>query len=263
MLTFTDAQLNSWLVIILFPLARILGVVTTAPLFNNAALPIRIRLVLGIAIALALSPALPQHVPILADSWAGLFTLIQQVLIGIALGFTMRMTFAAVDVAGELIGLQMGLSFAVFFDPQNATQSPIVSELLGLMTLLIFIALNGHLMVIALLAQSFTSLPISPEPFASAGWGTVVRWATTLFSAGVMMALPMIASLLVTNIALGILTKAAPQFNLFAVGFPITIITGFTVLALTMPYFAPSLEKLFNEGFFAMNAVASAGFRTP
>lgn len=258
MLTFSDAQLDAWLAAIFFPLARILGLLVTAPVFNNTALPVRIRLVLGLAVALALVPALPPQAPIAPASWNGLLILMQQSLIGIALGFTMRIVFAAVDIAGELIGLQMGLSFAVFYDPQNAAQTPIVGELVSLLTILIFLALNGHLMMLALLAQSFTSLPIGPEPFAAARWGDLTHMGAMLFSAGVLLSLPLIAALLITNIALGVLTKAAPQLNLFAVGFPVTIVVGFTALALAMPYFAPFLERLFEQGFSAMDLLMSA-----
>jgi flagellar biosynthetic protein FliR len=261
MITLTDAQLDAWIAALVFPLARILGLVATAPLFNNAALPLRIKLITGLAIAIALAPALPAHAPIVTASWSGLLVLVQQSLIGIALGFTMRIAFAAVDVAGELIGMQMGLSFAVFYDPQNAAQSPVVAELAGLLALLIFLSLDGHLMVLALLAQSFTLLPIGPEPFAAAGWGAVARWGAMLFSAGILLSLPLIAALLITNIALGILTKAAPQLNLFAVGFPITLIAGFTVLALAMPYFAPALERILEQGYAAMGMVMGAGTR--
>jgi flagellar biosynthetic protein FliR len=261
MITLTDAQLDAWIAALVFPLARILGLVATAPLFNNAALPLRLKLITGLAIAIALAPALPAHALVVTASWNGLLVLVQQSLIGIALGFTMRIAFAAVDVAGELIGMQMGLSFAVFYDPQNAAQSPIVAELAGLLALLIFLSLDGHLMVLALLAQSFTLLPIGPEPFAAAGWGAVARWGAMLFSAGILLSLPLIAALLITNIALGILTKAAPQLNLFAVGFPITLIAGFTVLTLAMPYFAPALERILDQGYAAMGMVMGAGTR--
>jgi flagellar biosynthetic protein FliR len=252
MISLSDAQFDAWLAAYLFPLARILGLVATAPLFDNAALTVRIRLALGLAIALALAPALPPHAPIAPASWTGLLVLASQTLIGIALGFTMRVAFAAVDVAGDLIGLQMGLSFAVFYDPQNASESPIVAEVLGLLTLLIFLALNGHLMMLALLAQSFSTLPIGAESFTAAGWGALARGGASLFSLGVLLSLPLIAALLITNIALGVLTKAAPQLNLFAVGFPLTIVAGFVVLALAMPYFGSALDRLFAQGFDAM-----------
>lgn len=259
MLSVTDAQLNAWLAAFMFPLARVLGLVATAPVFNNASLPMRVKLVVGLAITFALAPALPPLPPVAPASWAGLAMLLQQGLIGIALGFTMRIVFAGVDLAGELIGLQMGLSFAVFYDPQNAGQSPIVAELIGLLALLFFLALNGHLMMLALLAESFTALPVSAAPFPAAGWETLLRWAATLFSMGVLLALPLISALLVANIALGVLTKVAPTLNLFAVGFPITLMAGFAMLALSMPYFSPTLERLFEQGYGAVSAVMKAG----
>lgn len=259
MISLTEAQLNAWLVAYFLPLARVLGVVATAPLFNNEALPLRVRLALGLAVTLALAPALPALPPIVPGSWMGLLILAEQTLVGIAIGFAMRVVFVAVDVAGELIGLQMGLSFAVFYDPQSSAQTPVVAEFMGLLTLLVFMALNGHLMVLALLAESFRWLPIGQGFFSAAGWGDLLRWSGTIFSAGVLLSLPLIGSLLVTNIALGVLNRAAPQLNLFAVGFPITLVTGFAVLALSMPYFAPVLERLFEQGLDAVSALMQAG----
>ncbi len=262
MLSVTDAQLDAWLAAFLFPLARIFGLIVTAPVFNNAALPVRVRLVLGLAITVAVAPALPAFPQVAPASWAGLAILVQQGLIGIALGFTMRLVFAGIDLAGELIGLQMGLGFAVFYDPQNATQLPIVAELAGLISLLIFLALNGHLMMLALLAESFNVLPVGATSFHAGGWETLLRWAATIFSIGVLLALPLISALLIANVALGVLTKVAPQLNLFAVGFPLTLMAGFIMLALTMPYFAPTLERLFEQGFGAVSAVMHAASGT-
>jgi flagellar biosynthetic protein FliR len=258
MLSFTDAQLNAWIAAFVFPLARILGLVAAAPVFNNAALPVRVRLALGLAVALALTPALPPLPDIAPDSWSGLMVLLREGLIGIALGFTMRLAFAAIDLAGELMGLQMGLGFAVFYDPQNATQLPVVAQLIGMLALLIFLALNGHLAMLALLAESFTILPVSAAPFPAAGWEILLRWGATIFSVGMLLALPLIAALLIANISLGVLTKVAPQLNLFAVGFPLTLIAGFAMLALTMPYYAPALEQLFEQGYGAVSAVMRA-----
>jgi flagellar biosynthetic protein FliR len=258
-LSITDAQLDAWIAAFMFPLARVLGLVATAPAFNNASVPMRIRLVVGLAITLAVAPTLPPLPPVAPASWAGLAVFLQQGLIGIALGFTMRIVFAGIDLAGELIGLQMGLGFAVFYDPQNAGQSPIVAELVGLLALLFFLALNGHLMTLALLAESFTALPIGPAPFAATGWETLLRWGASIFSIGVLLALPLIGALLIANIALGVLTKVAPTLNLFAVGFPVTLMAGFAMLALSMPYFSPTMENLFEQGYGAVSAVMKAG----
>ncbi|MCC6657954.1 MAG: flagellar biosynthetic protein FliR [Rhodocyclaceae bacterium] len=259
MLSITDAQLEAWIAAFLFPLARILGLIAAAPVFNNAALPMRIKLALGLAVTLAVAPALPPLPALAPASWTGLAVLLQQSLIGLALGFTLRVVFAGIDLAGELIGLQMGLGFAVFYDPQNAAQLPIVAELAGLLALLIFLALDGHLMTLGLLAESFTLLPIGTAAFPAAGWGALLRWAGMIFGIGLLLALPLVGTLLVANIALGVLTKVAPTLNLFAVGFPITLMAGFVVLALSMPYFAPALEGLFGQGFEAFRAVLLAG----
>ncbi len=259
MISVTDTQLDAWLAAFLFPLARIFGLLATAPLFNNAAIPMRVKLVAGLAITFAIAPALPTFPPVAPASWAGLAILVQQSLIGIALGFTMRLVFAGIDLAGELIGLQMGLGFAVFYDPLNATQLPIVAELAGLIALLIFLALDGHLMSLALLTESFSVLPVGASTFRAARWETLLRWTTTVFSIGVLLALPLISALLIANIALGVLTKVAPQLNLFAVGFPVTLMAGFVMLALTLPYFAPTMERFFEQGYGAVSAVLRAG----
>lgn len=258
MLSITNAQLNAWLAAFMFPLARVLGLIAAAPVFNNASVPMRIKLFAGLAVTFAVAPMLPPPPQVDPASWAGLAIFLQQGLIGIALGFTMRVVFAGIDLAGELIGLQMGLGFAVFYDPQNAGQSPIVAEFVGLLALLFFLALNGHLMMLALLAESFSALPVGLSPFPT-GWETLLRWAAAIFSIGVLLALPVIGALLVANIALGVLTKVAPTLNLFAVGFPVTLMAGFAMLALSMPYFSPALENLFGQGYDAVSAVMRAG----
>ncbi len=258
MISVTDAQLDAWIAAFIFPLARILGLIATAPVFNNASLPPRIQLLTGLAVTLALAPALPSTPAIAPGSWTGLAVLLQQGLIGLALGFTMRIVFAGIDLAGELIGLQMGLGFAVFYDAQNSGQSPIVAEFLGLIALLFFLAFDGHLMMLALLTESFSLLPIGTSPFPG-GWEVLLRWAGAIFSFGVLLALPVIGALLIANIALGVLTKVAPSLNLFAVGFPVTLMAGFALLALSMPYYAPAMENLFGQGYEAVSAVLRAG----
>ena len=259
MISITEAQLDAWIAAFMFPLARVLGLIATAPVFNNASLSMRVKLIAGLGVTIAVMPTLPPLPAAAPASCAGLAILLQQGLIGIALGFAMRVVFAGIDLAGELIGLQMGLGFAVFYDPQNAAQAPIVAELAGLLALLLFLALNGHLMTLALLAESFDALPIGLEPFAAAGWEALLRWTAAIFSIGILLALPLIAALLVANIALGVLTKVAPTLNLFAVGFPVTLMAGFAMLALTMPYFSPALERLFEQGYGAVSAVMRAG----
>jgi flagellar biosynthetic protein FliR len=262
MITVSSAQLDAWLAAFMFPLARILGLLATAPVFNSAALPRRIRLLTGLAIAFALVPSLPAMPPVPSGSWVGLVILAQQTLIGVLFGFTLRLAFSAIDLAGELIGLQMGLSFAVFYDPQSASQTPVLSELLGLLATLIFLAMNGHLLVLAVLAESFRLLPVGITPFSGQGFAALLAWAATLFSTGVLLSLPLVAALLIANIAMGVLSRVAPQLNLFAIGFPVTMVAGFSVLMISMPYFGTALERLFDQSFSALRTVMRAATGT-
>ncbi len=247
MISLSAEQLDLWMAGFLFPLVRILGMFAAAPVLSNRAFPARIRLGLGAMMTFALLPTLPPS-GLVVGSWPGMMALLQQMLIGIALGFTVRIIFAAVDLAGELIGLQMGLGFAMFYDPDNSAQSPVISEFLGLLATLIFLSINGHLMLLAVLGNSFEWWPVGAELFPANGWLAIARWGSTLFSAGLMLALPLIAALLVVNIALAVLTRAAPALNLFAIGFPVTLIAGFTMLLLSLSFFAPALPRLFEYG---------------
>ena len=185
--------------------------------------------------------------------------LVQQMLVGVILGFALRIAFVTVDIAGELIGMQMGLSFAVAYDPQNAGQTPVLSEFIGLIATLIFLAMNGHLMIIAVLVESFTLVPVSTQLFHSAGFATLLRWAGVIYASGLLLSLPLIATLLIANIALGVLSRVAPQLNLFAVGFPVTMVVGYFVLMFSLPYFGAAMEGLFQQGFRAMEQVLQAG----
>jgi flagellar biosynthesis protein FliR len=262
MISFTSAQLDAWITAFIFPLARIFGLLASAPIFNNAAQPQRIRLGVGLVITLAIVPVLPPMPAVPAGSWIGFAILAQQIIIGVLLGFTLRIAFAAIDVAGDLIGMQMSLSFAVFYDPQNAGQTPVISEFLGLLAMLIFLALNGHLLTLSVLVESFKLLPITATPFGAGGFASMLAWSSVLFSAGLLLALPLITALLIANLAMGVLARVAPQLNIFAVGFPVTLTVGFIVLMFSIPYFGAAMERLFDNAFRAMAAVLRAAAGT-
>jgi len=239
MISLTDAQLNAWLISFIWPLTRILGLIMVAPVFGHSSVPRRVKIGLGVFIALIIAPTLPPMPDVGLGSWHGLFILIQQLLIGMAIGFIMRIVFAAVEAAGEIVGLQMGLGFASFFDPQSAGQTIVISQFFNLLASLLFLAVNAHLLLLGILVESFKSLPISPQPLSTAGFYSVANYGSVVFSVGLQLALPLIAILLMTNLALGILTRSAPQLNIFAIGFPITLGVGLIALDITLPYFTP------------------------
>jgi flagellar biosynthetic protein FliR len=251
MISLTSAQIDAWIVAFFFPLARILALLVAAPPFNNAGLTMHVRLMLGLAIAIAITPALPQIPALDPASGRGLLIIAQQMIIGLSMGFSMRLVFTAIDLAGTMISTQMGLGFATAYDPLNTSNTPVVSEFLGLLAVLMFMAINGHLMVIATLMQSFTVLPIGATP-ASASWLNMANAGGLIFSAGVLLALPLVVALLITNIALGVLGRVAPQLNLMAIGFPITMILGFVALYISMSHFAAPLQQIFEYGLQSM-----------
>ena len=251
MISFTSAQLDAWLATLIFPLARILAMISTSPVIGNKQVPKRIKVGLSVMLAIIIAPTIGEMPPVSIGSPQGLLIILQQVIIGVAMGFTMRLIFTAVEMAGELIGLQMGLGFASFYDPLNASYTPIVARWMGMIAALAFLAMNGHLYMLSALAESFKTLPVG-SMMTSQGFHEVATWGGSIFAYALQISLPILAALLTTNIALGILTRAAPQLNLFAIGFPVTLAIGFFVLALSMPYFSPLLDRLIQEGLGTM-----------
>lgn len=259
MFSIDSAQIDAWIVAFIFPLTRILAFIATAPLWSSAGIPRRTRLILAIAIAVAITPSLPPMPVVQPSSLPGLWILLQQMLIGIGMGFAAKIVFTAFDLAGEFIGFQMGLGFATFYDPLNSSQTPVIAEFFGLITLLLFLSMNGHLLYLATLAQSFTAIPVSATPLGAASWLNLVELGSKIFSAGLLLALPIMVALMITNIALAVLTRAAPQLNIFALGFPLTLIGGFVGLAISLNYLAAPLQAIFEFGMSAMLGFAVPG----
>ena len=245
----TSDQLSVWLVTFLWPFVRMLALISTAPIFSEATVPRSAKIGLAALLAIVITPTLDPMPSVPLVSAGGFWILIQQVLIGAAMGFSMRMVFAMVQAAGEYAGLQMGLSFATFFDPSSGGNTMVLARLLNVMAILIFLATDGHLMLIMTLAESFRTLPIADTPLAASGWFLLVSAGSQIFSGGLMLALPLIATLLTLNLAMGILNRVSPQFSIFSVGFPVTLLAGMGMLLLLMQYIAPFLEPQFATGF--------------
>jgi len=166
---------------------------------------------------------------------AALGVVVQQVGIGLALGFAVRLVFAAVELAGEVIGFQMGLNFAAFFDPSLNSQSSAVARFFGQITALLFVVMNGHLMVLVAVNKSFQAFPVNQNFLQALGQMKLYNLGSDLFASALWMALPMVGMLMFVNFALGVISRVAPQMNIFAVGFPITLVVGLIGIAYTLP----------------------------
>jgi flagellar biosynthetic protein FliR len=248
MITFTEAQLMAWLMPVFWPFLRVLALFSTLPILGQRTVPMRVRVALSFFIALCVAgtgPAVPE-VPL--DAPLAVLLVVQQVLIGLSLGFAVRILFAAVEFAGEIVGLQMGLNFAGFFDPLTSSQTTAVSRFFGTMVGFLFIAINGHLAVIEAVSQSLVAFPIGPEPFAFLRAVQPQVWGTEVFRLGFWIALPLIAMLLLVNLVMGVVSRIAPQVNIFAVGFPVSLGMGLVGLTSTLPLlqgpFVVALERM-------------------
>ncbi|RYM49930.1 flagellar biosynthetic protein FliR [Serratia proteamaculans] len=248
MLTFDSAQFGVWLSQYFWPLLRILALISTAPVFCEKQISKKVKIGLGGLIVILVAPGLPiSTVPIF--SAAGLWLAAQQILIGVALGLTMQFAFAAIRLAGEVIGMQMGLSFATFFDPSGGPNTPVLARLLNLLAMLLFLSFNGHLWLISLLVDSFHTLPIQAEPLNGNGFLALTQAGSLIFINGMMLALPLICLLLTLNMALGLLNRMTPQLSVFVIGFPVTMTIGIMTIGMMMPMLAPFCEHLFGEFF--------------
>lgn len=252
MISFTSAQWSAWIAAFLYPLARILALIASSPVLGNKEVPVHIKIGLSVLITIIIAPTLDIQPDVEPGSALGASILLQQILAGLAMGFAMRVVFTAVETAGEMAGLQMGLGFASFYDPQNASFSPVLAQFLGIIAALAFLGMNGHLFMLAALADSFHSFPIGTAVPSAHALHTLTLWVGSIFGYALQISLPMIAALLITNLALGVLTRSAPQLNIFAVGFPITLAIGFIALLLSLPYFGPLLEHIVNSGIGTM-----------
>jgi len=243
-MNFTGAELTTWLATLLWPFMRIGAMFAAAPIFSARSVPVRIRVILAFLIAWLLVPSLPAPPDVDLISGQALLISVHQVLIGVAMGFILQMVFAAFVIAGQSIAMAMGLGFASMIDPQNGMQVPVVSQVFLIMVTLVFLALNGHLVLIDVLAKSFENLPIGMMVPSRDGFLQLVNWGSDMFAGGMLIALPAVAALLLVNLAFGVTTRAAPQLNIFAVGFPVMIMVGLAFIILTLPTITSHLGRL-------------------
>ncbi|MFL9923738.1 flagellar biosynthetic protein FliR [Herbaspirillum lusitanum] len=257
MINVTSAQLYTWIAMFIWPLTRILGLIATAPPFGSASVPMLVKILLGVVMALVIAPDVPVPPALDPMSMSGLMILLQQMLIGLSMGLAIRIVFAAVEMAGELISSTMGLGFAAFFDPQTQGRTSAISQVFSLLATMVFLSINGHLVLLAVMAESFHTLPITATPNTAEGFHQLALWGARIFSMGLQLSLPMLIALLITNLALGVLTRAAPQLNLFGIGFPITLLAGFVLIAIGLPYMLTPMQHFMSDGIEMMRMLGS------
>ena len=233
----------------IMPFVRVAALFSVAPVLSSPFLPIRIKIAIASILTIFIAPLLEQTQTVELFSSIGFIQVGVQLLIGLLMGFILRLVFSALTIAGENIAVTMGLGFAQITDPVNGVTVPIVSQFLTITATLIFLALDGHLALINMLFDSFTYIPIGYSfDYRIALWD-VVAWGANMFSGALMVAIPAITALLIANSSLALMTRAAPQLNVFSVGFPITIMLGLVVIAITLPSIASVFQNLLSNAF--------------
>ncbi|HEX4896522.1 MAG TPA: flagellar biosynthetic protein FliR [Solimonas sp.] len=257
-MTVTDTQLLAWVQQYLWPFLRIGGLLMIAPVLGARTVAPRIRIALAALLTLMVAPLLPPAEPLAMFTAAWWVCLTQQLLIGLCMGFVLQLAFEALLLGGELIAYSMGLSFAQLADPLRGASTPVVGQFLTIWATLLFLSLDGHLGLIELLFKSFQTLPVSGPGLGTVELERLLRYSGSLFAGGLSLALPVVIALLVVNLAMGVIGRAAPTLNLFAVGFPVTLTAGLLLLRASLPSLGESFERLLAQALELVSVLIGA-----
>jgi flagellar biosynthetic protein FliR len=259
-MTFTAAAFDSllveWLATYLWPSFRIGGLLMVAPLFGARLVPARIRIVLVLAVTVVIAPFVTA--PTMQTlSVQGVLIVMQEVMLGAAMGFTLQMIFDALVIAGQTIAMTMGLGFAMMVDPQRGVSIPVISQFFVILGMLIFVSLDGHLALLQLLSGSYAVLPIGTLIGPESIW-TLLLWAATMFAGAIKIALPAVAALLLVNLAFSVMSRAAPTLNLFSIGFPAAMLLAFIFMFFGIKSLDSSFAELLDVALATVSDILSA-----
>lgn len=235
--------IEAWLMQLMFAMLRIGGTLVAAPIFSAIGVPLQVRVVLAGAIGVLVLSVYPVDVPHDILSLQGFVIVVQELMIGLSVGFILQLAFAAPLLAGEYIANSIGLGFANMVDPQSGKNSAVVGQFLMILMTLLFLALNGHLILVRLIVESYALMPLGGDWLTRDHFWGIVKFGGFVFAGGLAIALPVGFSLFALNLLVGVLTRTAPQLNIFAVGLPLTLMTGFVVLAIAFPAMSDLMQS--------------------
>jgi len=256
MMTLASSEIMSWVGTFMWPLFRIAALVGAAPVFGARTVPVTAKLAFSIVLTMIIFPVLPPAPVVDPLSGTALLIVFNQLLIGAAMGLALQMVFAMFIVGGQIIAFQMGLGFASMVDPGSGTQVPVISQFYVIILTLVFLALDGHLIFVDVIADSFRTLPIGVDGITKEGMWAMVIWGGNMYSGAVQIALPAIAALLLINLTFGVVTRSAPQFNIFAIGFPVIMVAGFFIMMATLSVVLPHIKLQLAASFEFMRSLA-------
>jgi flagellar biosynthesis protein FliR len=247
------ADVSAWVARLWWPALRVAGFVLAAPIASETTIPRLIKIILSVSLAFLMAPLVQIPAALSIFSGAGLLAAAQEVLIGVAVGMVVQLAFEALTFAGQTISLTMGLGFATLVDPQRGAQTTVIGQTFMIMGILTYLAINGHLVLLGVLADSFQTLPVGASHVGKDFVLSVVLWGAHVFESGLLIALPAVIALVIVNLALGVVTRAAPQLNLFGIGFTITLMSGFLVLIVGLDGLMAGMSSLIDSALAAVN----------
>lgn len=257
-MTLTPEQITGVIGGYYWPFMRIGAMLMVAPVFGaKNIVPLRVRIGLAIAMTWAIAPTLSAAPAIDPVSFGGMLITAQQILLGVVMGFVLQLVFSALIIAGQTIAMTMGLGFGSFIDPINGVTVPVMSSFYSILGTLLFLSINGHLVALQVLASSFQTMPVGPVGVSTQSLMALAVWGSQMFVGAMLIALPALITITLINISFGVMMRAAPQFNIFAVGFPTTMAAGFIVMLFTMPNLLPRFTALLMNGFAVMRQVVA------
>ena len=248
-MNFTEQQILSVLASFFWPFIRIGSMFISMPVFSVNSLPPKVRILVAFLITLVVVPVLSDKPDIAIFSYQGFMVTIQQIAIGVTTGLVLQMVFAVMVVGGQTIAYSMGLGFASMVDPATGIQVPVVAQVFVVSSSLMFLGVNGHLLLIEMLVESFNTLPIAIVGISLDDLWSIIAWSSQIFAAGVLLALPVMSALLFVNISFGVAARAAPQLQIFGVGFPITIMLGMVLIWVSIANSLDVFSDVLTDGF--------------
>ena len=241
----------------LWPFIRIGTFVMAMPVIGGTFVPKQVRLVLAMALTVVVAPTIPDFAQVSMLSIEGVILTIQEVVIGVAMGFAVQLVFDAISLGGQVIAMSMGLGFAVFLDRERGVNIPVLGQLFLMLGMLVFLSLDGHLALIQLLADSFQTLPMSAGGLSQVAIASLLTWSKQIFVVAMMIALPAVTALLVVNLSFGVTSRAAPTLNLFAVGFPVAMLLGFVVIFLSLGSITENVSRSLDDALTTLAVLLS------
>lgn len=257
MLELSDTQIAGWVSSFLLPLFRIAAVLMVMPIIGTQLVPQRIRLYLALVITLLLAPVLPDMPQVEALSLQSILLIAEQVIIGAMLGFSLQLFFHIFVFAGQMVSMQMGLGFASMMDPATGVSVPVLGQFLLMLVSLLFLAMNGHLVVFEVLTESFVTLPVG-QSLELGNFVILAGRLSWVIGAALLLVLPAVSALLVINISFGVMTRAAPQLNIFTIGFPLTLIMGLIIFWAATSDILGQYHRIASEALFMLRGLAQA-----